>query len=355
MTDSINPEQSATEHLRNGEETGFLSVEILEKSVDFLLRDIDGWTGRDELKVLILRAFLQCCRDKPNQAAVGFTAEELVEQLAVIRKRPWPAAKDDAQEQVRRKWNEMEKLWETKLEGVMQGFADAGFDHYVLPERKKGGGSGHRTLYRLIRQPLAGHEDTDQDGQVLVGGCRYRSADVDDASKLLQTLFSGLGSHRWIRGLFILLPILAIIFLLLFGLGWYFQLSLNPQSGVEAWIRLFVTTGIGLASVWVSAGSLFCLPEWRIVSAPTWMQSGDDDRLLEWRIPPRHEHKAVKVVRYTAVCPICQGRVRVKAQSMLRPWDLIGRCEEAPAAHVFSFDHILRLGDRVQQQPKSQC
>ena len=76
------------------------------------------------------------------------------------------------------------------------------------------------------------------------------------------------------------------------------------------------------------------LHRWRIALAPWWMQSVDDDRLVEWRCPPRHTDKSIKAVRYTAKCPCVAARsLRVQEASCL-PGTLVGRCEEAPAARL---------------------
>ena len=42
-------------------------------------------------------------------------------------------------------------------------------------------------------------------------------------------------------------------------------------------------------------------------------------------------------------------RLQVVARSggLKHAWAIVGRCEEAPAAHVFSFDHVRREGHRL--------
>jgi hypothetical protein len=81
--------------------------------------------------------------------------------------------------------------------------------------------------------------------------------------------------------------------------------------------------------------------------APWWMQSVDDDRLIEWRSPPRFSDKSIKAVRYTAPCPLCEGKVVARSGGPRYLWGLVGRCDEAPSAHVFTFDHVLREGRRI--------
>lgn len=61
--------------------------------------------------------------------------------------------------------------------------------------------------------------------------------------------------------------------------------------------------------------------------------------------PPKHRAKSLRLVRYNGVCPLCGGRVSVAKRRMhSSSSDLVGRCEDAPNAHVYAFDHINRSG-----------
>lgn len=61
--------------------------------------------------------------------------------------------------------------------------------------------------------------------------------------------------------------------------------------------------------------------------------------------------RKIQLVSYTAICPICEkslGRddVRIDVSKGGKEFHnrLIGRCSESPTEHVFSFDHITRIG-----------
>jgi hypothetical protein len=76
------------------------------------------------------------------------------------------------------------------------------------------------------------------------------------------------------------------------------------------------------------------------VIAPWWMQSVDEDHLLEGRSPPRNSDKSIKAVRYVAKCPLCGGKVLATKGRLEFFGRIVGRCEEAPVEHAFSFDRI---------------
>lgn len=84
----------------------------------------------------------------------------------------------------------------------------------------------------------------------------------------------------------------------------------------------------------------------RIIIAPGWMLAWKERgatieiiRSLDTAIPSE-----IKVSRYTAACPICSRMVRLDKGEPDFPWRLIGRCEENPREHVFSFDRSTYLG-----------
>lgn len=51
-----------------------------------------------------------------------------------------------------------------------------------------------------------------------------------------------------------------------------------------------------------------------------------------------------RLVRYTAVCPICASTIEIQPGEPDFPRRLVGRCAESPREHVFSFDRITRRG-----------
>jgi hypothetical protein len=88
----------------------------------------------------------------------------------------------------------------------------------------------------------------------------------------------------------------------------------------------------------------------RIIVAPDWMLTWKERgatieiiRSLDTAIPSE-----IKVSRYTATCPICSRMIRLDKGEPDFPWRLIGRCEENPREHVFSFDRSTQLGTALR-------
>ena len=62
-----------------------------------------------------------------------------------------------------------------------------------------------------------------------------------------------------------------------------------------------------------------------------------------WKLTGRHIRK-LRVVSYSAKCPICSSRVELENGGKEFHSRLIGRCLEAPDEHIFSFDRTNRTG-----------
>lgn len=345
-TPTIGAEIIQTESPSKGVETGSFQSELIENQTRIFIGLIDDFASHDHLKIHFLRALAKQTLKNIEQARVGFTSDEIVDQMSEQLGRRWPPGGDDVPEKVRKLWKDVEKLWESKQEGVMQSFSDKGFEHYLAPWRVEGCGSGHRTLFSLALQPLAVTSVQPLGAALSQNEIRYIAQDVQEASWPMQLLFKALNKHKLARLVFILPPLLLLISLLIFGVFAMLQL-MHTNADMALWIKTFTSIFVGFFSIWLCSAGMLLLAEWRIVSAPMWMQSIDDDRLLELRGQPRYKKASIKVIRYAAPCALCGGNIKVKSRSFWRPWDLIGRCDEAPAAHVYTFDHVNRTGRRI--------
>nr|WP_315496890.1 hypothetical protein [uncultured Rhodoferax sp.] len=57
-------------------------------------------------------------------------------------------------------------------------------------------------------------------------------------------------------------------------------------------------------------------------------------------------HRYIRLVRYSAVCPICAGTVELRYGKGANRRRIFGCCTEVPNEHVFTFDRITRVGTR---------
>ncbi|MFJ5296849.1 hypothetical protein ACIQAL_10020 [Pseudomonas sp. NPDC088368] len=84
----------------------------------------------------------------------------------------------------------------------------------------------------------------------------------------------------------------------------------------------------------------------RVVSAPLWVAAlAEDPCQLEMY---RHGgEKWIRLVRFSANCPLCGGGVTLTHGKPDQSVPLVGRCLESPHYHVFSFDRSHLLGTYI--------
>ncbi|UUZ64075.1 hypothetical protein LP417_01895 [Polaromonas sp. P1-6] len=57
-------------------------------------------------------------------------------------------------------------------------------------------------------------------------------------------------------------------------------------------------------------------------------------------------HRYVRLVRYSAVCPVCAGNIELRYGYGPSYRRIFGCCTEVPTEHVFTFDRVTRRGQR---------
>lgn len=83
-------------------------------------------------------------------------------------------------------------------------------------------------------------------------------------------------------------------------------------------------------------------PEWALA----WKEFGATVEINRAKNPD--EASTILVRRYTATCPVCGRMVKLDRGEPDFPRRVVGRCEDNPREHVFSFDRSSRLGLLLQ-------
>lgn len=138
----------------------------------------------------------------------------------------------------------------------------------------------------------------------------------------------------------------AVVFdLVLWLYLWYRK---EPVTGQDL---LVIAAAIGLpwGAYWHFA-TIFRLFEDRIMIAPEWLLSWKEvGATIEInRSKDRDAPSTLLVHRYSANCPICGWMVKLDRGEPDFPRRIVGRCEEHPREHVFSFDRSSKCGTLLQ-------
>lgn len=150
-----------------------------------------------------------------------------------------------------------------------------------------------------------------------------------------------LNVHGW-RGLYLVLP--PVLFMMIMALASWVLLKLwissLPLRDIAQWTLL---VGVIVAELGWFVWPLHRLLEDRVIIAPTFLQLAYtyEHVLL---IRKESELKTLRMVRFTATCPLCGALVEVSKGSGPFSGRLVGKCADNPTEHLYSFDHVLRHG-----------
>lgn len=114
-------------------------------------------------------------------------------------------------------------------------------------------------------------------------------------------------------------------------------------ASVNIFLMLTITGGFIFLfkdAIW----PMWRLPEHRVIKAPTFFLSFMEmDADIEMhRDEQRNQH--TRFTRFEATCSICGAHVRLKTGKPDQGAPLVGRCNESPHAHVYSFDRVHLTG-----------
>jgi len=132
---------------------------------------------------------------------------------------------------------------------------------------------------------------------------------------------------------------------LLWLILWYRK---EPVTGQDLLV-LAMAIGLPWGAYWHFSG-IFRLFEDRIIIAPEWMLAWKEfGATVEIsRSKTTDAPSTIHVHRYSANCPICGWMVKLDRGEPDFPRRIVGRCEEHPREHVFSFDRGSNRGVLIQ-------
>ncbi len=287
---------------------------------------------------------------------IRFDAKELAEHVANHTEGKVPRGMDSARTRswVTRRWQPLTELLEG-LDGSLSEHAKAIGSHIVptLNREESRGGRGNPTYYYLSSRPLPADADPYQFalpkgairyalerrlrrnhsiiGWLLVNRCITRTA--------LRWMQVGIGAAF---SAFVLLVVLYLV-------------KLPNLSFTSARVLEMLLLTLVFAAFYETGWPILTLSKRQIIPAPAWAEgmldsephyvqvfsvTGDERKppMTEWRL-----------VRYAAVCPVCGGRVVVVNGRGELSGRLVGSCRNSPREHVWSFDHVTRVGLPLRQ------
>ena len=266
---------------------------------------------------------------------------------------------ENASNRVSGAWNDWEKKSTDRLIGLQDYAANRGLAFYPWPVKKgdSKGGAGRPTQYAIEAQPLEPQALKSQTG-VITGmphaDIHYIRETTPKPAWWANWFFSKeFHLTGWRRILFLTPAILMLIVAL--GVFLVVWLTLSQQQAIPP-NRMLVLVATAAAAgyfAWRMVSGVGRLGDNRIIMAPDiligFREYGVQLELT--RIDStRGAASRLGLVRYAATCPICGAKVQVASGGREFHGRLVGRCQESPDEHVFSFDRATRSGNRFRPE-----
>lgn len=138
-----------------------------------------------------------------------------------------------------------------------------------------------------------------------------------------------------------ILLLTALFVVLLLGSVSIMTLVSRPVQTNDLALML-VALGLSWVTWRLTLRPLVWLLEDRIV--PVELLSGWSEDLCQLDMAKDADHRYIRLVRFSGVCPICAGRIELRYGQGTQSRRLFGCCSEAPQEHRFSFDRVTRRG-----------
>lgn len=263
----------------------------------------------------------------------------------------------------------------TKLKATLKAFID---DH---PDCKKafinlgykpiivtsasGGGSKNKTLLWMDIQTIDSEQseqeqidklatveaDSDIEEDEDLSTITYeRKATSDIKPSLFTKLFFKQGELKVlsVKGIFLMLLLMAVfVFDVLIAIyAFLVLLLLDDLPTVSLWQVILFSAMIPFAYIsWrYFFMPLYLLPYHRVIKAPMFFANVNVDNADIEMYRDKERLNVARVTEFTATCPICSGTIILAQGRPDQKLPLVGRCKEAPHAHVYSFDRMTMNG-----------
>lgn len=243
-------------------------------------------------------------------------------------------------------WDEIEERHYPEIEPTLiEECRRAGLTSYPTLEKDHGKPAYYRIGVKPI--PASSEEPIGVDEVLPKLAIRYKrdlSLKLSWLGKLLFTTglcWTPFKRYSYVTWQLLFLFAVAALDLSLWLLLWF---SKPPLSGQEL-VVISMAIGLPIGAYW-HFKEIFRLFDDRILIAPDWMLAIKEfGATIEInRSKNSDEDSTILVQRYTSICPVCGWMIKLDRGEPDFPRRIVGRCEEHPREHVFSFDRMTKQG-----------
>lgn len=273
-----------------------------------------------------------------------------------IRKGVTRETEGDASAWFSRHWKSLTGDFRQRCEEGIQKFAaDQGLNVYPWVEKHESdGGAGNQALISLVALPIPGISSSDETSDDTTSrDITYIPAEKLKLSWWARWLFDeNQVAEGWRKWLLIWPTILYVVLTVAGSAFILFALSLSKHpvttSDLAAMLLIVLLNWLAYRSVQQFTR---LIDDRIIVASESMLGFKEFGVCLELFRPNAKEvgaPKKARMIKYAAQCPVCAAQVLLDVGEPDFPRRIVGRCQESPREHVFSFDRVTRSGYRLR-------
>ncbi len=240
-------------------------------------------------------------------------------------------------------------------EGIQKFAASQGLNIYPWVEKHESdGGAGNQALISLIALPVPGISSS---GETSAGSMphdiTYIPAEKLKLSWWARWLFDeNQVAEGWRKWLLIWPTLLYVMLTVVVSIILLFALSLSKHPVTTGDLAAMLIIVLFNWHVYRSLQQFIRLIDDRIIMASDLMvgfrEFGVCLELFRPNVREVGAPKRARMIKYAAQCPVCAAQVLLDVGEPDFPRRIVGRCQESPREHVFSFDRVTRGGCRLR-------
>lgn len=252
--------------------------------------------------------------------------------------------------------------WKTLIErtlvdreqGIQKFFVQQGYSQYLWPMKDRSpGGAGNASMYFFEIRDIVNAQDHTQVGITKDSGMISYIPEITPKpawwlAKLLEEGYKLRGWRSWVLIGFSLLTFLVVAASVVMAwISLAYSKNITAQAGITILVAVLMVVWLGYSTL----SPLFKLLDLRIIKAPDLLVSLKEQNVLIEIVKERGASvptKIIRLVRYAGTCPICTGKVEVVDGEKEFLNRFVGRCEEYPIEHVYSFDRFTLQGKSLR-------
>lgn len=251
-------------------------------------------------------------------------------------------------------WKKLSTEILPSIQDSLEGFARSkGYDFYPwVGKTDSAGGSGNLALYFVTARRVSSENLYPAESSQRADIHYLPAVKITPswwAGWLFNTDYSAFGWRRW---LYVWTPLVGLLILSLLGVLLWVLLSREktPLSSQDV-ISLMFVFGILMYCRHVIRQFTILMDD-RIALAPDHLvgfgEFGVCVELHKEDFKDKSSPRILRLVKYMAECPICGAEVLLDKGEPDFPRRMIGRCQESPREHTFSFDRITKTGMKLR-------